>query len=174
MRVMKKISIAVLSAVFIMLLSQTSSAQGIKVGAGLMYGSEIEEIGLQVNGVVDLPVTSLRAAADIGFFFVEDSEILGTTIETNLWEANINAHYVFGFVPKANIYALAGLNFTTVSVDFAGVSDSETETGFNLGAGAELPLGPVDFFAEAKMVFSDAYVDNQFALAGGVRIGFGK
>ena len=171
---MRKLSISILSALFIMLCTQTSTAQGIKVGAGLMYGSEIEEIGLQINGVVDLPVTSLRAAADVGFFFVEDAEIFGTTIETSVWEANVNAHYVFDFVPKANVYALAGLNFTTVSVDVGGTSDSETDTGLNLGAGAELPLGPVDFFAEAKLLFSDAYVDSQLALTGGVRIGFGK
>lgn len=173
---MKKLSLLSFCALFIMLFTQTTNAQGIKVGGGFIYGTDIEELGLQVNGVIDLPVTNLRAAADIGFFFVED---IGD-IDSNFWTFNANAHYLFDAIPSATVYGLAGLNFATASVSgdltIPGVGttsfdDSSTEVGLNVGGGAEFGLGPVDAFTELKYVLGDA---SQVVFTAGVRLGIGK
>jgi len=149
----------------------TSQVQAqFQAGAAFMYGSEVEELGLQANGTYTIN-EQFRAAADIGFFFVDDAE----GFDTSFWTINANGHYLIPGIPKATVYGLAGLNITTVSAEFdtpfGRVDESDSELGLNLGGGGELPVGAVNLFSEIKYVIGDA---DQLVITAGVRIGLGN
>jgi len=100
------------------------------VGANLVYGSEIESIGLGARfqyGILD------RLRGEVGFNgFFEHNHM-------SWWDVNINAHYLVNLSNnQLYIYPLAGLNYTIV--DFKGdknVKGEENHIGLNLGAGIE-------------------------------------
>ena len=103
------------------------------VGANLLYGSEIENLGVGARfqyGVLD----QLRAEVGINYFFEKN--------HMSWWDVNINAHYLVGlWNEQLYIYPLAGLNYTMV--DFKGdlnPKGEENHIGLNLGAGIEYEL----------------------------------
>ena len=103
------------------------------VGANLVYGSEIESLGLGARfqyGILD----QLRAEVGFNGFFEHN--------HTSWWDVNLNAHYLVGLSnDKLYIYPLAGLNYTMV--DFKGdlnPKGEENHVGLNLGAGVEYEL----------------------------------
>ena len=103
------------------------------VGANLVYGSEIESMGLGARfqyGVTD----QLRAEVGLNYFF-EHNHLSG-------WDVNINAHYLVGLMnDQLYIYPLAGVNYTMV--DYKGEQDmkgEENHIGLNVGAGIEYEL----------------------------------
>jgi opacity protein-like surface antigen len=120
---------------------------GIKVGAGLGYGLDIEELAIQAAGVYssDLPVD---IAADFKYYLVEDP--------ASAWEFNANALYYITDNKGTNFYLLGGLNYTTISVtipSFFGSSEStvsNSEVGLNIGAGADINLGGFTLMPQAK------------------------
>ncbi len=166
---MKKLSLSIIVALFAFILTDSATAQ-IQAGAGFAYGSEIEELGLQVNGTYQI-TDNIRAAADFVYFFVEDPP--GGSFGFNT--LNLNGHYIIPNVPNINAYALAGLNFAFTSTEFTvlgnTVDDSSTELGLNIGAGAEFGVGPGNIFAEIKYVLGDA---DQLVIGAGYRIGIGN
>lgn len=128
--------------------SSTAAAQ-LSLGGGVAYGFEAEEIGLNVRGVYAFNET-IAAQAGFIYYLVED----GLTLN----EINLNGNYVFVDTGTGTkVYALAGLNFTTVGIDLGQFgSASSTETGINAGAGAKFGLGgAASIFAEAKYVIGD-------------------
>ena len=103
------------------------------VGANLVYGSEIESLGLGARfqyGILD----QLRAEVGFNGFFEHN--------HMSWWDVNLNAHYLVGLSnDKLYIYPLAGLNYTMV--DFKGdlnPKGEENHVGLNLGAGVEYEL----------------------------------
>ncbi|MTB53102.1 outer membrane beta-barrel protein [Lewinella sp. W8] len=128
--------------------SSTAAAQ-LSVGGGIAYGFEAEEIGINVRGVYAFNET-IAAQAGFIYYLVED----GLTLN----EINLNGNYVFvDSGAGTKVYALAGLNFTTVGVDLGQFgSASTTETGLNVGAGAKFGLGgSASLFGEVRYVISD-------------------
>ena len=100
------------------------------VGANLMYGSEIESMGIGPRfqyGILD----QLRAEVGFNYFFEHD--------HTTWWEVNLNAHYLLAI--RSNqlyFYPLVGLNYTMTKVKFPDApSDEENHVGLNVGAGIE-------------------------------------
>ena len=98
------------------------------VGINLVYGSEIESMGLGARfqyGILD----RLRGEVGFNYFFEHD--------HVDWWDVNINAHYL---VPLKSdqfyIYPLAGLNYTMTKL----AGDEENHIGLNLGAGAEYEI----------------------------------
>ncbi|HRI58499.1 MAG TPA: outer membrane beta-barrel protein, partial [Saprospiraceae bacterium] len=123
---------------------QLAANAQLRLGAGLGYGTDIEELGLQLRGVYTIS-DPWRGAADFVFYFdgVEDLSI---------WELNLNAHYAFITDEKKTVYALAGLNFLKFNYDASSTFADNSDTGLNLGAGLELPIsGPFEFFSEARI-----------------------
>lgn len=53
-----------------------------------------------------------------------------------MWSFDIDGHYNFELMDKLKAYPIAGLNLSGVSVDVNGTKTSDTEVGFNIGAGA--------------------------------------
>lgn len=103
------------------------------VGANLVYGSEIENLGLGARfqyGILD----QLRAEVGLNYFFEKN--------HLSWWDVNINAHYLLGlWNEQLYIYPLAGLNYTMV--DYKGdlnPKGEENHVGLNLGAGIEYEL----------------------------------
>ncbi len=124
-----------------------------KIGAGIVYGSEVESVGLQIGATFRVS-PQLGLAPDISFYFPDDE---GSDFYIdNFLAINLNGHYILDADSEYHVYALGGLNIT--SVDFAGdndFDDSETELGLNLGLGGEYHLDDFSLYSELKYVISD-------------------
>ncbi len=131
---MKKILTLVCALILGMGIGQAQVHQGqTAVGANLVYGSEIENLGIGARfqyGILD----QLRAEVGFNYFFERH--------HMSWWDVNINAHYLVRlFHDQLFIYPLAGLNYTMV--DFKGEKNSlgeENHIGLNLGAGIEYEI----------------------------------
>ena len=154
---MKKLIFSVLLVIVISFSSQAQKT----IGAGLAYGSEIENLGIGVNAEFDL-----NAQIDISPSFIYYFKKNNVT----LWELNGNINYIFSS-NGPTFYGIAGLNITGVKVDAGVFGDrSDSELGLNLGVGASFAQsGSVIPFAEAKYVLSNY---DQLSLFGGVRFPF--
>jgi hypothetical protein len=133
-----------------------------RLGAGLVYGTEIEEFGVQLNGYYGLEqaLPGLRVGAEFSYYFVEDP--------VTFWTLDVNGQYRFIEPGPFGAYAIAGLDIARVSVDLGplGGDASDTEIGLNLGIGAEYAVTEnVEIFGELKYVISD-YDQAVFAVGG--------
>jgi hypothetical protein len=169
-----------LSAVFLLLgvvalIPTTASAQ-LWFGGGLVYGAEIENLGIQANGhLVVNEENKLRIGADVTFFFPEKATAAGIEVKTNLFAINVNGHYMLVNAELLVLYAIGGLNLSFVTFDVDGPASelvflnngSETELGLNIGGGVEyeVPFGRI--FGELKYVLGGF---DQLEIAAGVRI----
>lgn len=139
----------------------------ITVGAGLVYGSEIESLGIKADAYYSLN-PMLRVGGGLTYFFPED--IVGGG-EINWFALNLNGHYFLYSQEKLSVYGLTGLNilFQNTNFDSEQVEDiSDSEIGLNLGGGLEYNLNFADFFGELKVggLFGDA---DQLVLGAGLR-----
>ncbi len=131
---MKKLFTIICALMMGMGLAQGQVHQGeTAVGVNLVYGSEIESMGLGARfqyGILD----QLRAEVGFNGFFEHD--------HTSWWDVNLNAHYLVGLKnDQLYIYPLAGLNYTMTKVSVPGVgSDEENHIGLNVGAGVEYEI----------------------------------
>lgn len=103
------------------------------VGANLVYGSEIESMGVGARfqyGVLD----QLRTEVGFNYFFEHN--------HLSWWDVNVNAHWLVGlWNEQVYIYPLAGLNYTMTKISIPGEgSDEENHVGLNLGAGLEYEI----------------------------------
>lgn len=141
----------------------TSFAQDrpFQVGVGLLYGSEIEELGIQAN--LNYPVLqNVELAPDISIYFADDESGID-----NYWALNLNGHYFLSSQDMYNVYGLAGLNIATVGNSFT--DNSETEVGINVGIGSEYYMDAFSIFGELKYVLSDF---DQLVIGVGARLAF--
>ncbi|MCB9081659.1 MAG: outer membrane beta-barrel protein [Lewinellaceae bacterium] len=143
-----------------MALATTSFAQ-LSVGAGLAYGTGVEELGIQVRGIYGFNDT-WRGGADF-IYYLDGAE------GVSFWEFNVNGHYIFADSGQLKTYAFAGLNFTHVTVDLGQFgSAGNTDTGVNLGAGAQLKLSDkISGLGEVKYVLGGG---DQLVLSAGVLV----
>lgn len=169
---MKKTTLLIFTAVLTLATYQTSQAQ-VSVGGALMYGSEVEQIGLRVDGTYVIN-EDIDINANIGFYLPDKVDLGGgDEIKTTYYEFNINGHYSFYADEESGLsaYGLAGINILGVNSEASGPnvsgSTSDSELGLNLGAGASYPLSFGNLFGELKYVIGDA---DQLSLAAGVLI----
>lgn len=162
MKKLIKSSLILAISIFAFNAAHAQSENEISVGVGLMYGSEIEKLGIRVDGVYPIN-EQFRAVADLGFFFPDKTDFGGgSSITVTWWELNANGNYLFYTDEESGLmaYGLAGLNFTTLKVKsegpFGAGSNSNTELGLNIGAGGEYALDFANLFAELKFVIGDA------------------
>ncbi|NGP76498.1 porin family protein [Balneolaceae bacterium YR4-1] len=157
---MKKILLsAVLVLGLLALGNNTANAQSgdFKLGGGLLYGTEVESVGLQVNGVYRF-TEEWAGEADLGIYFPGDDTGLDS-----FWEINANAQYLFLLEDEFHLYGLAGLNVSTAKNI---VSDTNSELGINLGGGGEYHLENLSIFTELKYIIGDF---DQLVIGAGVR-----
>lgn len=174
---MKKLTISLFIVLCTVLMAETANAQFTNVGVGLMYGSEIEQLGLRVDGVYQIN-EEFRAVADFGFYLPDETDFGGgNTTTVTWWELNLNGNYIFHSDVESGLkaYALAGLNYLNFKVEsegqFGSSSASDNEVGLNVGAGGEYAVGFGNLFAELKYVIGDA---DQLNIGAGVRFPLGN
>lgn len=127
----------------------TASAQ-LLVGGGVGYSLEAEEIGINVRGVYGFN-DAWRGQAGFTYYLVGEA--------LNLSELNLNANYVFSGEPGGTLfYGLAGLNFFRAAIDLGSLGKaSSTETGLNLGGGANFAISDrTAIYGEVKYIIGDA------------------
>jgi outer membrane protein X len=140
--------------------ASTASAQ--KIGVFLGYVTEVEELGIGVNGEFNIN-SNMSIAPSFVYWFPEDP--------ISWWEFNANVNYYFATAGSADFYGLAGFNLFGIDYDIDGV-DGETEVGLNLGAGANFNIGKNwEPFTELKFVLGDA---DQLGLFFGAKFKIGK
>ncbi|HET6527853.1 MAG TPA: hypothetical protein VFG39_03800 [Balneolaceae bacterium] len=137
----------------------------IDAGLGLAYGSQAEQLGINVNAYIVLD-PKFRVGGGLTYYFPED---VGAADE-NWFAINFNGQYLF-YDEEYRLYGLAGLNIAIVGVNFdsSEFDDiSETYLGLNVGAGIEYNINLADLFGELKItgVGNDA---DQLVLTAGVR-----
>lgn len=136
---MKKILTLVCTLMLGIGIGQAQVTQGeTAVGANLVYGSEIESLGLGARfqyGILD----QLRAEVGFNFFFEHN--------HTTWWDVNLNAHYLLNlWNHQLYFYPLAGLNYSMTKISARTIdgekfpSDEENHIGINVGAGVEYEL----------------------------------
>ncbi len=159
-------------ASFLFLMTSTTNlfAQegAIVVGPGLAYGSEVEKLGIKVDGYYSIN-EEFRAGLDLVYYF-PDSE---GGIDVNFFGFNINGNYIFYSEESIKAYALAGINILRVKVEAGGNSNTNSETGLNLGAGIEFVQDFGNIFGEFRLAGLGGDAD-QFVLGAGVRFPINK
>lgn len=172
---MKKGLLATVFFVLLALASMPAHAQH-KVGAGVAFGTGIEEVGITANFYTPLQsLQNFRIGGDIIYYFTESNSLIKHTA----LEFNVNGNYIFYQEQQLTAYALAGLSLGYSKVKWKGetfpgmgqVSGSDTEFGLNLGAGLEYGLGAVDLFGELKFTVGGY---DQAVFSAGVRLPIGK
>lgn len=139
---MKKLGV-VLAFMVCMMAAVDSSAQ--KIGVMLGYGTEVEELGIGVNGEFNIN-DKVSISPSFVYWFPKDP--------LSWWEFNANANYYFTTAGSADFYGLAGINLFGFNVEGG---DGESEVGLNLGAGVNFNIGKNwEPFTELKFVIGDA------------------
>lgn len=155
------------------LMSQiTLAQQETRIGGLIAFGTEVESLGIGANA--EFPIMDkLTVSPSFIFYFPKKSY----GVKVNWFEVNANANYYFLENDKVDVYGLAGLNFSSVKVNYDGAysgligsaSASDGRFGLNIGAGANLSLGKsIIPFSEIKYVIIDG---GQLVIAAGVKFG---
>lgn len=145
------VAIVMVASVYSAMAQKGDMAGGIQ----LNYGTQIESVGIGVKyqyGITD----AIRIEPSFDYYFGKGGG--------NMFDFNVNAHYLFGVAPKIHVYPLAGLGYTSwkvgeVSIEYDGGTNwggqdyseypgderpsSSSRTGkiaINLGAGVEYQL----------------------------------
>ncbi|MEM7548304.1 MAG: outer membrane beta-barrel protein [Bacteroidota bacterium] len=126
--------ILLLTLVSTISLSQPSR---LSIGGGIIYGDEIEEIGWNFRALYNLSNGKICFGPEYTFFrkngFFEGED----KITIDLYEINLNAHYIFRFTERLAYYPVIGFNFSVEEEENKDNGDREMEkaAGLNLGSG---------------------------------------
>lgn len=167
---MKNFLTSLLVLTLITLFSGKSSAQNLKVGGGLFYATDLNNVGISVNGNYEFS-KQLQLAPSFIYFLTKDDVS---------WKAlDVDLHYKLVANRGLDIYAIGGLGLTFVSIDIpsfnflgttaGGGTVSDSNFGVNIGAGVSKSLGSVDLFAEAKYAITSG---SYLKIGAGVLFGF--
>lgn len=126
-----------------------------RIGAFLAYGTEIENIGIGANA--EFPIIENLTISPSLIYYLPKEEY---GMKMNWFEVNANANYYFVSQDNMSVYALGGLNYSSVKVSFddawlGSYSSSDGRFGLNLGGGVNFNLGGITPFAEIKYVIID-------------------
>ncbi len=172
---MKRLISFLFAAILSVSLYTNASAQ-MSIGGGVVYGFDIEDIGIQASGMYKLS-PEMRLGGDIIYWLIGDETFFGETWSTTFVEVNANFNYIFYDENDLSIYGLGtlGIHYASFSFDYSfngfdeSGSESDTELGLGLGVGFEYNLGGVVLYSEPRIFLSGF---DQFALSAGLRIPF--
>ena len=162
---MKKLPcIILLSFIF-----QFANAQSdTRIGGMLAYGTEVENLGIGVNA--EFPIIENLTVSPSFIYYLPKKE---TGVNINWFEINGNGNYYFLDEGSIQAYGLAGLNYSSIGVDYDGAytgflsASSRGRVGLNLGGGANFQIGgSILPFAELKYVIID---EGQLVIAAGIK-----
>ena len=165
-----KNTLTIVSLLAILLCIQKTNGQT-TVGGGIAYGTEIENIGINVTGQFFIK-DNIAIAPSFTYYFPKS---IVSNYSFKWYEINADGNYYF-VIPDSKIkpYGLAGLNFTIASVPSIGIfgsstssGSSSTKLGFNMGGGGSYDIGKKILpFAQLKYTLSSF---NQLAIMVGIR-----
>lgn len=152
-RVFKLIIAAVLMS---SLFSIKSNAQEIKLGGGLIIGTDRPPFGLQFKGTygMDMVLENLSGSLEFALFFPTTQN----NYKYSRWSIDLDGNYTFWNAAGFDFYGVAGLNITHYSrkAELIGLSDNiGTKPGLNAGAGVCYVFSPnLSAYSEVKYVLS--------------------
>lgn len=124
-------------------------------GGGIIYGDDIEEVGINLRAYKFLN-ERICFGPEFTYFNKHQTVIGGEEAEIGLWEINFNTHYIFEVGEGLGVYPLTGLNFSREVEKMEGHSDVvESVVGLNLGFGAHYEKNRLLFYAEYDRLISD-------------------
>src|SRR5690606_39449067 len=112
-----------------------------RIGAFLAYGTEIKNIGIGANA--EFPIIENLTISPSLIYYLPKEEY---GMKMNWFEVNANANYYFVSQDNMSVYALGGLNYSSVKVSFdnawlGNYSASDGRFGLNLGGGINFKIG---------------------------------
>ncbi|MCA6078852.1 outer membrane beta-barrel protein [Fulvivirga sedimenti] len=141
---MKRILLTVAVVLSLALAGQAQT----RLGAGLAWGSEVDDLGLGING--EFFVKNNISISPGFIFYFEDN---GGFQDRDWWELNINGNFYFATEGVVDFYGIGGINLTTRSIKSQGERDGDTELGINLGIGANFNTnGAILPYTELKYI----------------------
>ncbi|MEX0944713.1 MAG: outer membrane beta-barrel protein [Balneolaceae bacterium] len=165
---MRKLTNLLLATLFACTFNQLAIAQeagDISVGAGAVYGFDMEEVGIQAVGIYTLN-ENMRVGADF-IYWLTDAEFGDYTA----FEINGNFHYIFYNENDLLLYGLGslGLHYVSYSFNMFGFSEdvTDSELGLGVGAGLEYSIGNLKLYTEPRLFLSGI---DQFAISAGLRL----
>lgn len=132
------------------LFAQSFDSSKIRAGAGLVYATEIENIGININGVYAFN-EKWEGAFGYSHFFKNKYDV-----SYNVFD--FDAHYVFHQQDdKMNFYGIGGINITGWKADLGAFGDvSDSDVGINLGVGMNYKLSDkLNLAPEARFTIVD-------------------
>lgn len=152
--IMQLYSRAAILAVLLFTFAGSSSLSAQTLIGGLAFGADGNDIGIRFG--VFVPVTEIvDAGADFAIFFPGN--------DVDIYEFNANGRYALPIKSELRVFAIAGLNFTNVSVSGR---DGKSHTGVNLGGMIQSKgSGPLGFYMDAKFILGGI---EQLEVGGGV------
>jgi len=137
----------------------------ITFGAGISNGSSVghlenSEFGITLQifyGITE----EIRGGFDYTYYFIGERDL-------NASEFNFNGHYFFRNRDNIIVYALGGINISSVEGDEErwGANVDSRRIGLNAGVGLELDFGSFSIFGEPKVTLGGW---TQFMITAGVR-----
>ena len=144
------------------------------VGGALVYGSQIERLGVQLSYFYFLTAV-LAVGGDLTLFFPDSVTAFGVKTTQTLFALNVLAHYILYTSAVMRAYALGGLNLAIFRFKSSGsglsISDSSSELGLKIGGGIEYALAAGFLFLELSYAISNF---DQLVVAAGYRIPIGR
>ncbi|MBU1012674.1 MAG: porin family protein [Bacteroidetes bacterium] len=132
----------------IVLFTVTEANAQKKVGGGVWYATEMENVGISINGAYFF--SDNFSVAPSFTYFLEKNHVNWSMLD-------LDVNYSFTELDFGNLYAIGGLNLTFFSVDLGGWGNaSGTNTSFNAGIGLGMPIGDnMTLCPEVRYTFGD-------------------
>jgi hypothetical protein len=165
---MKRI-LYLLSAFLVVMMFNTEVRSQVSVGGGLVYGLDLEEVGVQFNALTPIN-RKVKVSGDFTVYLIPDEQIMGIDITTIAYELNANVHYVFQDRRNLQFYGIGSVGYHAVTVEGSAggitVTESDSELALGIGAGVQISSGSLAFYAEPRIFLSGF---DQLQLGFGVR-----
>ncbi len=134
-----------------------TNAQEIKLGGGLIIGTDRPPLGLQFKGAygMDMVLDNLSGSLEFAIFFPTTQ----SNYDYSRWSIDVDGNYIFWNAAGFDFYAIAGLNITHFSKEsnVTWLSDTKgTKPGLNAGAGVNYQFtSNLSAFSEVKYILSN-------------------
>ncbi len=137
--------------------SMIVTGQSYSVGAGLAYGDDIKEPGINLRAYYNLANNKVCFGPEFTYFKKRTESTLNEDLDISLFELNFNIHYILEVTHKFGIYPLGGLNYSQENEKYSDVAKEEVvkKWGLNLGMGAHYAIHKFVVFLEYDHLLSD-------------------
>lgn len=113
----------------------------------LNYATEREQMGIGAQARLGI-TQNLRISPDAIIYFPKN--------HTTALDVNANLEYAIPLQSNASLYPLAGISMVNTRYSYKGISNSNTEFGFNLGAGFDYNFSSKNYVnIEYRYTFND-------------------